>query len=94
MANEPRPLSYTEFLGRILMLDCFIPVIPSTPNTEFAIFRYKGSGYYPSGNGPICAFVSRDYDDPVPVPEILKCLKHLQIPESVFWEGVPDEKKS
>jgi hypothetical protein len=76
------------------MLECHIPVFPSANNAEFAIFRYKGTGYYPSGHGPMCPFVSRDGDELVPIAEIAKSLKHLQIEQDTFWDGLPDHTVS
>jgi hypothetical protein len=72
------------------MLDCYIPVMPSSANTEFAIFASKGSGYYPTPSGPMCIFVSREQDELVPINEIAKSLRHLRISDTSFWEGIPD----
>jgi hypothetical protein len=43
------------------------------------------------GSGPGCFFVSREADEPVPVPEITKAIKHLETPDHIFWGGLQDE---
>jgi len=72
------------------MLECYIPVFPSSVNAEFGIFRSKGTGYYPTPSGPMCVFVSREVDEMVPIREISKALKHLRIEEDDFWRDIPD----
>ena len=32
-----------------------------------------------------------NFDEMVPVREVSKALKHLGIPDSIFWDGIPDE---
>ncbi len=58
------------------------------PGTEFIIYRSRGTGYYPTPKGPRSLFVSKEDDEPVPLIEIQKALRHLNIPGEKFWEIV------
>src|SRR5690349_2979703 len=77
--SSPRALQYSTFIEILYLMDAGIPYLPSESGTEFLIFRWRGSGTYPSHHGNSCPFIHRDNSESVPVPEIHKALNLLGI---------------
>jgi hypothetical protein len=68
------------------MRTSYIPFEPPEPNSGFIIFQSPGSGYYPKGCGPRCAFITKEDDALVPSQEIEKLLMFLKISTDKYLE--------
>ena len=90
--NKPQALPYRQFINRLLTMECCIPVLPTTANATFMVFRWGQGGYASKPGGPRCTLVHRDDDYLVPVKEIEYALHFLGLPEDIFW-GISDHTK-
>lgn len=82
------PQPYRRFISALQFMEAYVPFEPTDPNSTFMIFSSSGSGYYPKGCGPRCAFTTRDDADWVPAKEIEKTLMMLKIPVEHYLETI------
>jgi hypothetical protein len=81
-----KPLTFQRFIEVLYLMDVYIPHVPAKAGQEVLIYQSGGTGYYPRGAGPSCAFMWKDLDEYVPAKEIEKTLKLLRFSERVFIE--------
>jgi hypothetical protein len=65
-------------------MEVCIPFLGS-PDQVIMLFQ-RGAGYNQSPNGPSCPFIAKEPEEPVPLLEIEKTLKLLEVSADVFWD--------